>query len=88
MYKEAGSVKARHFVETGHMRVVFQGNETSLCIPSCKVSERFTGQFKLWRGGLMIDTWLWDQDVRGLSTGCARLVLSPWERHFPHRSYV
>ena len=36
----------------------------------------------LWRRGLVIDTWLWDQEVPGSSTGCATLKLSSWERLF------
>ena len=29
----------------------------------------------VWRRGLVVDTWLWDQEVPGSSLGCARLCL-------------
>ena len=32
---------------------------------------------KLWRCGLVMDTWLQDQEVPGSSPGCARSMLSP-----------
>ena len=38
--------------------------------------------YDLWRRGLVVDTWLWDQEVPGSSPGCARSTLSPWERLF------
>ena len=34
----------------------------------------------VWRHSLVVDTWLSDQDVPGLSPGCARSGFSPWER--------
>ena len=36
----------------------------------------------LWRRGLVVDTWLWDQEVPGSSFGCARSTLSHSERLF------
>ena len=32
--------------------------------------------------GLVVDPWLWDQEVLGSSPGYARSTLSPWERLF------
>ena len=39
------------------------------------------GQY-MWHRGLVVGTWLWDQEVVGSSPGCARLTLRPWERYF------
>ena len=36
----------------------------------------------MWRCGLVVDTWLRDQKIPGLSPGCARLTLGPWESLF------
>ena len=36
----------------------------------------------VWRWGLVVDTWLQDQEVSGSSPGCARSTLSPWQRLF------
>ena len=36
----------------------------------------------MWRCGLVVDTWLWDQKVSGSSPGCARSTLSLRERLF------
>ena len=36
----------------------------------------------LWRRGLVVDIWLWDQKVPNSSPGYARLTLSSWERLF------
>ena len=32
----------------------------------------------VWYYGLVVDTWLRDQEVSGSSPGCARSTLSPW----------
>ena len=32
---------------------------------------------KMWPCGLVVNTWLWDQDVPGLSPGRPRSTLSP-----------
>ena len=34
----------------------------------------------MWRPDLVLDKWLQDQEITGLSPGCARSMLSPWER--------
>ena len=34
----------------------------------------------MWRLGLVVGTWLQDQEVLGSSPGCTRSTLSPWER--------
>ena len=36
----------------------------------------------VWRCGLVVETWLRDEEVPGSSPGCARSILSPWERLF------
>ena len=36
----------------------------------------------VWRRGLVVDPWLWEKEVWGSSPGCARSMLSPWERLF------
>ena len=36
----------------------------------------------MWRRCLVVDTWLWDQEVSGSSPGYTRLTMSPWERLF------
>ena len=36
----------------------------------------------LWRYGLVVDTWLRDQEISGSSSDCARWTLSPWETLF------
>ena len=37
----------------------------------------FAGLLNVWRLGQVVDTWLWDLKVPGLSPGCARWTLSP-----------
>ena len=37
---------------------------------------------KVWRPGLVEDTWLWDQEVLSSSPGCDRSTFSPQERLF------
>ena len=48
------------------------------------IKRNFTGLplLKVWRCGLVVDTWLRDQKVPGSSPGYARPTLSPWERLF------
>ena len=49
------------------------------------IAERIDHTIRLnvrWEPLLVVDTWLWHQEVPGSSPGCARSTLSPWERPF------
>ena len=37
---------------------------------------------RMWRRGLVVDTWPMDPEIWGSSPGCARSTLSLWERLF------